>query len=399
MSAGEVVVAGHLCLDMTPTFPAGASRPLAELFRPGVLINMDRMVISTGGTVSNTGIALRIFGCDVASVAKVGDDAIGSLILRVLERHGNAEGIRIEAGATSSYSVVIAPPGVDRVFLHCTGTNDTFGAEDVDYGLVARARVFHFGYPPLMRRMFEDGGSELATILRRARETGVTTSLDMAMPDPGAPSGAADWRRILSRALPHVDIFVPSIEEAFYCLHKEEYLERKALHRGEDLLGYMELEDFRTVGEEAIEMGCGLVALKAGARGWYFRTAGAQRLGRLGRLAPREAGTWADREVWCPAFRVEHVASATGSGDSSIAGFLTAMLRGRGLEDCLHLANCAGAHNLAGVDSVSGLKSWDEVEADARRLPLADLPFLRGTEWRYSPEGRVWERPKGGSGR
>jgi len=392
---GEVVVAGHLCLDMFPGFLGSAARPLAEILRPGVLVNMDGMIFSTGGAVSNTGIAFRIFGCDVVSVATVGDDVIGGLILRLLERHGNAEGVRVVPGAKSSYTVVLAPPGVDRVFLHCTGTNDTFGAADVDFGLVARARLFHFGYPQLLRRMFEYGGGELEALMSRARATGVTTSLDMAMPDPAAPSGAADWPRILARALVHTDIFLPSVEEAFSCLHPAEYAARTARFPGQDLLVHFGLEDFRRLGAEFLAMGCGMVALKAGAWGWYFRTAGGERIRKLGSLAPSDIDAWADREVWCPAFRVASIASAAGAGDSSIAGFLTALLRGRGLEDCLHLANCAGAHNLAGLDTTSGLRSWDVVEADARTLDLGDVPFLHHTAWRFDPDRRVWGLPRG----
>lgn len=391
---GEVVVAGHLCLDMYPGFLGSTPRPLADILRPGVLVNMDRMVFSTGGAVSNTGIAFRIFGCDVMSIATVGDDVIGGLILRELERHGNAGGVRVVSGATSSYTVVLAPPGVDRVFLHCTGTNDTFGAADVDFDLVGRARLFHFGYPQLLRRMFEDGGGELESLMGRAKATGVTTSLDMAMPDPAAPSGSADWPRILAAALVHTDIFLPSVEEAFYCLHPEEYAARTARFPGQDLLVQFGLEDFRRLGAEFLAMGCGMVALKAGAWGWYFRTAGADRIGRLGSLAPSDVPAWADREVWCPAFRVARIASAAGSGDSSIAGFLTAFLRGRDLEDCLHLANCAGAHNLAGLDTTSGLRSWDVVEADAQSLGLAEVPFLPGTDWCFHADRRIWELPR-----
>jgi len=44
------------------------------------------------------------------------------------------------------------------------------------YELLRNARLFHFGYPPLMRLMFENHGAQLAELYRRARETGVTTS-------------------------------------------------------------------------------------------------------------------------------------------------------------------------------------------------------------------------------
>jgi sugar/nucleoside kinase (ribokinase family) len=392
--AVDVVVAGHLCLDMIPSFQGPAVHTLEEILRPGLLVNVGGMVLATGGTVSNTGIAFRAFGCVVRSIAKVGDDAIGALTLRMLEERGSAAGIRTARGEASSYSVVLVPPGVDRLFLHCTGTNDTFSASDVDPELVRQARLFHFGYPPLMRRMYEDGGTELREVMRVARATGATTSLDMAMPDPAAPSGRVDWRAILAGALPHVDVFLPSIEEAFYCLYPAEYAQRKEGQRGQAVVEQLGLDVYRAVAGEFLAMGCGMVGLKAGPLGWYFRSAGIERIRAMGALTPQDPRGWTGRECWCPAYRVPRIASANGAGDCSIAGFLTAMLRGQDAESCLHLANCAGAHNLGGLDAASGLKGWDAVTADARTLEHADVPVLRGTGWCYSAERGVWEPQK-----
>ena len=100
---------------------------------------------------------------------------------------------------------------------------------------------------------------------------------------------------------------------------------------------------------------------------------------------------WASRELWCPAYRVEHIETATGSGDSSIAGFLAALVRGHGVEDALHLANCAGCHNLSGPDAVSGLRDWDRVVADAASLPLRDVPVSGAPDWTCHSDGRLWE--------
>ena len=55
-------------------------------------------------------------------------------------------------------------------------------------------------------------GEELARVFRLARQQNVVTSLDMAMPDPGAAAGQAPWRTILENTLPFVDVFLPSAE-------------------------------------------------------------------------------------------------------------------------------------------------------------------------------------------
>ncbi len=385
----RIVVAGHICLDMIPKFTGPGMSSISELLRPGVLVNVEQMVFSTGGTVSNTGIALKIFGCDVSYAARIGDDTIGSIIIEKLKRHGDTGGIRVSRGEGSSYTIVLAPPGIDRIFLHCPGTNNTFVASDIDYAMLKNAKLFHFGYPPIMRMMFSDGGRELALVFEQAKESGVVTSLDMAMPDPLSESGRIDWREVYRKTLPNVDIFLPSIEEAFFTLYPEEYLKLKNMEKK----GFAELiqpVQYRGIAEEFLHMGCGMVALKAGHLGWYFRSS--DTVHPLERLELSDQSSWASRELWCPAYLVKSIASATGSGDSSIAGFLAALIKGKSPEECLHLANCAGYHNLAGLDALSGLKNWEQVEKDSSTLKLGRLSFLEQTEWQYRTEKRIWER-------
>jgi sugar/nucleoside kinase (ribokinase family) len=154
-------------------------------------------------------------------VGKIGGDAFGDIV------HAKLSGLSPQAAQSlkrtttenTSYSVVLSPPGVDRIFLHHAGCNDSFGAEDIELDEVADADLFYFGYPPLMRRTFEDGGAALAERLREIKKLGLTTVLDMAMPDPGAESGRSDWRVFLERVLPHIDFFMPSLEEILGLTH------------------------------------------------------------------------------------------------------------------------------------------------------------------------------------
>ncbi len=79
-----------------------------------------------------------------------------------------------------------------------------------------------------MERLFLDDGEELAAIFERARARGVTTSLDMSLPDPESPSGRVDWDAVLRRVLPNVDLFLPSIEEVLYFLERDAFLQKRA---------------------------------------------------------------------------------------------------------------------------------------------------------------------------
>jgi sugar/nucleoside kinase (ribokinase family) len=391
----DVVAAGHLCLDMHPAFTNEPGVKIADLLRPGTLVRMGGMTFSTGGTVSNTGMAMKKFGLEVAFMAKVGDDPIGDTIIELIGKQGNAEGISVAGGEASSYTVVLSPAGIDRIFLHSPGTNDTFTAEDIDFSLVERARLFHLGYPTLMNALFANRGVELERIYKRAKECGVTTSMDISLPDPSSPAGKANWATIYERTLPHVDVYLPSIEEAFFTLDPGEYLGRKESHGGEELIDYVSPAEFSRIAATYIELGCGMIALKAGHLGWYFRTASARRLERLGTLRPANIEQWANRELWCPAFKVDKIASATGSGDSSIAAFLTALSRGCSPVDCLKYANCAGYLSLSGMDATSGLCGWEEMTAVMDSLRVGAVPALEHTDWRWDREARVWEREAG----
>ena len=144
----DVIAAGHLCLDMTPRFNTDRDTSnISDILQPGTLVQMGEMTFSTGGSVSNVGIAMKIFGCSVGFVAKVGADAIGRIIIEMLEKNGSAEGISVAENEASSYSVVISAPGIDRIFMHCSGTNDTFGSADLNLAAVEKSRLFHLGYP------------------------------------------------------------------------------------------------------------------------------------------------------------------------------------------------------------------------------------------------------------
>jgi sugar/nucleoside kinase (ribokinase family) len=94
------------------------------------------------------------------------------------------------------------------------------------------------------------------------------------------------------------------------------------------------------------------------------------------------------------AYHVPRIASATGSGDSSIAGFLAAFLRGYSIERCLQFANVAGHLNLHALDALSGLKPWNEVEAllDSGKLQTID-PRIHSDGWSYDEKVKIYMGP------
>jgi sugar/nucleoside kinase (ribokinase family) len=390
----DVAVAGHICFDIIPSIPDTGACAIEEILTAGKLVQVGPAALSPGGPVSNTGIGLRIFGINVLFMAKVGDDEIGELIIRCLQKHGHSEGVKISSGEGTSYTIAIAPPGIDRIFLHNPGTNNTFTSRDIDFSLVAKCRHFHLGYPPLMRALYSSGGRELIECFRRAKEAGATTSLDMALPDPTSEAGRIDWRIILEKLLPYVDIFFPSVEEAYAMLNPEEFWARRKRVGGAEIINNITPEEYSSFARIFIEMGCRMSSLKSAHRGFYFRTAGVDRLREMGAARPSEPEKWANRELWATAYHVPRIASATGSGDSSIAGFLAAFLRGYPIERCLQFANVAGYLNLHALDALSGLKPWNEVEALLYSGKLQSIdPRIHSDGWSYDEKVKIYMGP------
>lgn len=319
----DVVVAGHLCLDLFPEIGRGFP-PV-----PGGLLRVGALRVSTGGAVANVGLALHRLGVRVRPVARLGDDFAGAALIDQFQRAGLiTRFLARRAKGTTSYSLVISPPGEDRRFLHCSGENDHFEEKDVPDRALKGASLFHFGYPPLMKEMSDDGGRAMTRLFQRARGFGCRTSLDMAM--PGDRKG--NWREWLRRVLPEVDFFLPSLEEMRVLLRRPG-------------------ASARALAEELIDLGPSVVGLKLGAEGFYVRSA--PRAEALGR-------GWGGFEIRVPCFRVR-VVGTTGSGDCTIAGFLAAVLRGLSPQEAARMAVAVGACSVEAVDAASGIPRWSAV--------------------------------------
>jgi sugar/nucleoside kinase (ribokinase family) len=395
----SAVVAGHICLDVIPDLENLPKGEFNALFQPGHLIQIGPTSFSTGGPVSNTGLALHQLGVPTQLIAKVGNDIFGQAVRNILAGYNPrlTNGLVFDSSASSSYSVIISPPQVDRIFLHCSGANDTFTAADVRYGLVAQVGLFHFGYPPIMRHMYQHGGAELADLLRHAKDTGVTTSVDMAFPDPNSESGRADWHVILEAALPYVDIFLPSIEELLFLLRRETYNDLLGRAGSANILPWITPALLADISSELLAMGVKIVVIKLGARGVYLRTASAGKLALMGRAAPYDLGAWSKRELWAPCFSVQ-VVGTTGSGDATIAGFLSGLLRDQTPEATLTTAVAVGACNVEAADATSGVPTWERLQqrltAPWERL-MAGGPDTSGWHWQNQPG--LWLGPHDGS--
>jgi len=336
----DIVVAGHICLDIIPDWRIGSIKRII----PGHILEMSGLKLSTGGAVANTGITLKKLGISTTLLGKIGSDAFGKVILEILQKEDETlvENMIISKNEISSYTIVLNPPDTDRVFLHYPGPNHTFTANDIPYKKIKSGRIFHFGYPPLMQRFYENEGKELVKMFRRIRKMNMITSLDMAMPDPESPAGKLDWRKFFKNVLPMVDIFVPSIEELLYMLNPEKFYKQTEKSNLPNIIN------------------------------------------------PKE---WNYRQLLSPCFATE-VKGTTGTGDTTIAGFLAQLLNGEEPEKVITLATAVGACCVEAVDATGGIRPLPEVvkriTSGWKRL-LLSIPT---NNWKYDYQYKIWKGSK-----
>ena len=389
-ATNDVVVAGHVCLDIIPQLSNEQARA-EDLFVPGRLFHVGPASVTLGGCVANTGRALHQLGARTRFVSKVGDDIFGNAILETLKRcdANVAETMIVAPGEATSYSIVLSPPQVDRGILHCPGTNHTFVAEDLNASAWRGSRVLHFGYPPLMQGTLTDQGKGLADKFAAVQSDGLLVSLDMAMPDTSPSATPTDWRQWLGHVLPHVDVFLPSTDELLLMLGGS------GDSKANQAVGPAALDGplLSELAGELLDMGVPIVVIKLGDQGLYLRTsAAATRLSNRAEWKDLDWQAWSNRELLAPCFQVKALGTL-GSGDCTIAGFLMAMLQGNQPTAVIRYATAVGAFCVQSAEATSSIPPWSEVEARLQTDWQQTAPSLVLQEWQYCQEQGVYYSP------
>jgi sugar/nucleoside kinase (ribokinase family) len=258
----------------------------------------------------NTATVLARLGLRAEVAGKVGVDPLGDFLLRVLDERGVGRGgVRRDPGSATSASVVLVDSAGERTFLHLPGANGTLRRDELDAeGLVA-GRALHLAGALVMPAL---DGEPAAALLAMARERGLLTSMDTVWDPTGG------WSRALP-ALPHLDLFTPSLAE------------------GRAISGLREPEE---VARWLRGRGVAEVAVTLGPDGCYASGAGFE--GAVAGLPVRAL-------------------DGTGTGDAFAAGLLYGKLAGWPFERAVRLANGAGALAATAVGATEGVPDLEGV--------------------------------------
>lgn len=366
--ARRVVVAGHLCLDLTPDLSA------KQLPEAGGIVHAGALAASAGGAVPNVGLALLRLGESVRMAAVMGNDPMASLLSTTLLPAGDQSSLRVVKGVPTSYSIVIAQGGSDRFFIHCPGSNEVFTSDSVSDDDLAFGEWLHFGYPPLMPAMCENDGAELAQLFARASALGLQTSLDFCSIDSSA-NAHVNWASILAKCGPNIMLFAPSIDEI-----------KAAINYPTSRLDG--LGNLSSISDQLLSYGFAIVALKLGNQGLYLRSSD----NRDSILRWNLNDQWRGKELYTSCFYADLI-NTNGAGDCSIAGLITAISQGFNPEQAIIFAAAVGACSVEAADSSSGVLDARSTISRIQSGWLKTDSQPPATDWRHDNLLQLWRGP------
>jgi sugar/nucleoside kinase (ribokinase family) len=359
----DAVIAGYTCVDLIPDFTRQSlDDNISNVLKPGKLIEIGGMDFVLGGVVPNTGLAMKKFGCKVFLNGLIGTDVMGLVADNKLKNIGVSEGMVKTSVAGTAFSIVIAPPGIDRIFLESPGCNHIFNMEHINFEAISKSRFFHFGYPPLLKQFFLNNGLQLMQMYSKVKQMGVVTSLDLSLPDPESESGKINWAAILEKTFPFVDIFTPSLEELLQMMIPGKYSEIQSIPGNTEIVDKVSLDLVKNIGHRIIEAGVKILLVKMGHRGAYLLTGEVTSLNKEP-IAILQDNKWDNREIWCNAYSADSskIKHSSGAGDTAVAAFLSAVLDGLPPERAVKYAAVAGRESLYCEDLYDDIGDWGQL--------------------------------------
>ncbi|MEM9108144.1 MAG: sugar kinase [Pseudomonadota bacterium] len=311
--AADVSVIGLYILDVL-------GRPVTRIPDGGGVEFIEEIRLTVAGTAGDTVVDTAKLGLKSLAVGAVGDDEKADWVMLTLSNFGiDTSAMQRLEGVPTSATILNVRPNGDRPALHVRGASDHFEVPPSMYDQVFEAPIIHLGGTGLLKRL---DGKPSETLLAEAKRRGRTVTFDLIATDDKTIE-------VVRPLLPHIDYFLPSIEEA------------------RDLAGAQTPAD------------CARAMLDAGARTCVFTLGG-------------DGAYFADRngtEKQVPAYDIDLV-DTTGCGDAFDAGFITALHHKMDLDTSLRFAQAAAALVASGLGSDAGIVSFEDTRTAMETLPV-----------------------------
>lgn len=161
---------------------------------------------------------------------------------------------------------------------------------------------------------------------------------------------------------------------------------------GRDMMDVLDIGILPGLAEKVHQKGVAILGIKCGKLGFFLSARSGDRLERMGRGRPEQIEAWADREFFCETFVPDTVLSTTGSGDSSIAGFIAALLAGRSAAESVRVACAAGANTARVYDALSGVDTLQAMEDRIAEGWKRNALTYASNRWIFDESESLWKQ-------
>ncbi len=289
-------------------------KPVDHLPNPGELQYIDSSAMFVGGCASNASMDLAKLGVPVLLCCKLGQDLFGHFVYDTCKAAGvDVTPVIFDPSVQTTTSIVCVGSSGERSFLYNGGSTSALMVEEIPKTALEQADIVFIAGALLNHKL---DGEPASRLFKKAQAMGKFTVMDTAFDPTGR------WMSGVEAALPYLDLFMPSIEEA----------EKLAGIEG----------DFDAIADVFFAKGVKNVIIKAGKRGAYIREGG-------------KSGYFA------PTYLSIKPTDTTGAGDSFCAGFLAGLAQGFDFNKSAKLGNAVGTHCVMELGASTGIK------------PLADI--------------------------
>lgn len=294
----DVFVVADLCIDLLFT---GKVRP--QFGQAEQLV--EDYTADLGGSAAIFASQFTKLGGNVGFLASVGDDLFGKMLLEKIQSIGiSTKFITVNKTGKTAVGLGLSDRH-DRAMLTYTGTMLDVQPQNITSELMKQTRHWHIAGYYLLPQFWDFWPS----FLQKLQLQGITISLDTNW----APEG--NWEKV-REILHNVNVFLPNEEEAKRISGKE---------------------NLEAAGKWLAQH-CDLIVVKCGANGVsVFQKDRLQTFSIPAQLTENLA-----------------IADTTGAGDNFDAGFLSAWLSGKSLEDCVHLGMRCGTASLRAIGGIAG---------------------------------------------
>lgn len=295
----SVCVCGNIVFDVLV-------RPV-EAPRFGATTLVEEVSQQLGGNAGSTSYTLAKLGTPTFVVTLAGNDPAAEMLVARLQSAGVDTSRVLRTRAATSVAVCLVNGAGERALLYQLGA----AAEEFPSFPMEGAEHFHLAAVFRMQHLRRAAPA----VLRRAKELGMTTSVDTQWDTEG------EWMKVLLPSLEWTDLlFVNEDEARMLTGHREAGPAARTLR----------------------EAGPRTVCVKLGAQGCAVFGEGL--------------------EVWEPGYAVEAV-DTTGAGDCFAGGYVAGLQRGLSHAEAARIGNATGALSVQKLGATAGILDWSGTQA------------------------------------